>query len=254
MRGKTLFIVLTLLATTTLASAANGRPSSFAEPFSLTGTANGASPPVVLQASTMYAFAFDVFNTGGGTEAIKQLDITLPNASYAVEEATLRAPTALHPDRGAWTVTYATDTATLTWLFQGTVSSAELGDIDQGQDLVSPFRATTDAAATDGFAWTLTGDAGTVVGPDVFYFNSSYNDDDIGPDDDDDSSPCAHPCTSESQCQALGSGWICVDDCCVQQPADDDNADDDASPGGDDDNDDVSPSHHGSSNGGANTG
>jgi hypothetical protein len=163
-----------------------------AEPFSLTGTANGTSPPVVLQASTVYAFAFDVFNTGGGTEAIKQVDITLPNASYSVDQTKLKAPAAKHADRGAWTVTYASDTATITWLFQGTVSSAELGDIEQGEDLVFPFSATTDAAATDGFTWTLTGDAGTVVGPDVFYFNNSQ------PSPDDDESPVPHPGSNSS--------------------------------------------------------
>jgi len=155
--------------------------------FGLTGTAGGAYP-VMLKANTQYDFAFDVFNKNGGTIAIKKVDISLPSKTYKVD-GTVAAPKALHPTLGTWKADYAEATATITWEFQGMVSSAEVGDIKEGETLTFSFVATTDAAGTDGFAWTLTGDdaAATFVSG-VWDFSGG----EISPTDDDES-PVPHP-------------------------------------------------------------
>jgi hypothetical protein len=139
------------------------------DPFSLTATANGESPPVELQANTKYTFAFEVFNIDGGTESIKELEIALPSPEYALDGGTLTPPAAIHPQRGAWSVAYVSEIATIFWVFKGANSAMDLGDIEQGEELTFPFTAFTDPADTDGFVWTLTGDVSTVVSS-VWYF------------------------------------------------------------------------------------
>ncbi len=159
-------------------------PDDDASPyFALSGTANGFSPPIVLAAYSRYEFAFEAFNNApaGNSIAIKKVDISLPNTNYALNTATLAAPAAKHPDRGSWQVNFVAASATITWEFQGAISSVEFGDIESGESLVFPFTATTDAGATDGFAWRLTGD--DAAGTDaygVFYFTEP----EPPPDDD----------------------------------------------------------------------
>jgi hypothetical protein len=169
-----------------------------ADPFTLTGTANGNAPPLTLEANTAYEFAFDVFNASGGAVAIKKVDITLPSVAYVLDTANLHAPDALHPDNGSWAVDFDDISYTITWEFSGVVSSVEVGDIKEGEMLTFSFMATTDADATDGFAWVLTGDdQATTMVSDTFYFGDDDEtppDDDTSPtgddDDDDDSGGC----------------------------------------------------------------
>jgi len=166
------------------------------DPFGLSGYADGDGPPLILQDNTTYEFAFDVFNFSGGDVAIQKFDITLPSPDYILDEVTLSAPEALHPDR-IWIVDYDADHYTVFWesICAGASNSANLGDIREGEILQFQFIATTDSnkAATDGFLWVLTGDDGETVATGLFEFAGDPSDDDDNnttdedEDDDDDS-------------------------------------------------------------------
>ncbi len=171
-----------------------------ADLFEFSGTANGTSPPLVLRADSRYQFAFVALNNApaGNPIAIRKVGITLPNASYGLNATSLDAPTAKHPDRGSWTVYFDDSTATVTWVFQGAMSSAQVGDIDEGESLTFSLTATTDAAGTDGFAWKLTGDdAAGACSSGTFWFNTA----EPSPDDE---SPvpcgCVQPASNEYGC------------------------------------------------------
>jgi hypothetical protein len=160
--------------------------SAPADPFHLEGLANGEYP-VVLEAEMQYEFAFDVFNDAGGDVKIKNVAITLPNTSYAMDdfEAEMDGVT----EDYTWKAVYDEETATITWEAFGATSSVEMGDIAEGEMLTFSFLATTDADATDGFAWTITGDNdGDTSATDVFFFGGEPGDDDdtVPTDDDDD--------------------------------------------------------------------
>jgi len=169
--------------------------SPASDPFTMTATAGGEFP-VTLKASTKYNFAFEAFNKTGASNAIYRVDVTLPSPNYAVDSGSLVAPTALHTAIGSWSVQFVQSTSTITWEFRGMVSSVEVGDIEEGQDLSFPFTATTDAKATDGFPWVLTGDlagsapvTGTITFAAAVDDDASPTDDDESPTDDDEASP-----------------------------------------------------------------
>lgn len=155
--------------------------------FGLTGKAGGEYP-VVLENNTEYEFAFEVFNTNGGDVAIQKVEISLPNTNYALDSSALVAPEALHSGN-VWTVDWVSDSATIAWeSMGGKGSSAEVGDIREGEVLTFTFTATTDSAkaASDGFPWTLTGDDnGATVVSDVWTFAGGDGDDDDTSGDDD---------------------------------------------------------------------
>lgn len=179
---KFLLIALMMAAVFAMSGMVMAQDDDATEVFGLTGTANGESS-VALVAGTDYEFAFDVFNTSGGDVAIKKVDITLPNTNYVM--GTYAAPDAIHSDM-EWTVEFDETTGTISWESSGTgaMSSAEIGDIAEGDMLTFSFMATTDDAATDGFAWLLTGDdAGATFVSGVWYFGGT--DDDVTPPDDD---------------------------------------------------------------------
>lgn len=181
MSRKLLFIALAM--TFTFAASAMAQD----DPFGLTGYADGNMPPLVLDNNTEYTFAFDVFNQSGGDVAIQIVEITLPSDGYTLDEGDLEAPEALHPSEHEWDVDYDDDNYTIKWESSGAGhnSTADLGDIREGEMLQFSFVATTDSnkAATDGFAWTLTGDDnGETESSGFFEFGEA------APDDDDDSS------------------------------------------------------------------
>jgi len=186
------------------------------DPFGLVGYADGDSPPLTLHNDTEYEFAFNVFNQSGGEVAIRVVRITLPSNQYILDVHDLAAPEALHAVC-TWWVDYQEDSYTIIWESGGSgyYSTAEIGDIREGEMLSFTFRATTDnnKAATDGFPWTLTGDdGGATEVSDVFEFGPGSDDDD---DDDDD---YMYPDDDESDDDFHGNG-------------DDDDDDDDSSCG-----------------------
>jgi len=160
------------------------------------GTADSNNPPVELQPTTAYNFAFDVFNNGGVQAAIKKVKFELP-AGYGLKDSDVQVPAALHPSDGHWTKIVEELSATITWEFQGTESSVFLGDIKENDIQPFQFLATTDATGADGFKWTLTGDDGAGVGASdpyddasvssgIFFFGQASDDDMSPPADDDD--------------------------------------------------------------------
>ena len=171
-----------------------------ADPFSLTGTANGEYP-LVLAPDTEYEFAFDVFNDSGSSVAIHKVDITLPTTDYVMGDYDFPPIDADGDEVGGWQDAVF-EGGTISWEAFGATSSAEMGDIVEGDMLTFKFMATTDTdengAATDGFAWVLTGnDAGATFVSGVFYFSGvpptpgdDDNDDVDSDDDDDDSGGC----------------------------------------------------------------
>ena len=182
------FLLLALAMTFVFASSAFAQD----DPFGLTGYADGQGPPLVLDNNTTYEFAFDVFNQSGGDVNIKMVEISLPTAGYELDEVALEAPGALHPEN-EWDVSYDEGDFTITWESSGAGhnSTADIGDIREGEMLQFSFVATTDSnkAATDGFPYVLTGDdSGETVVQGLFEFGQAPadDDDDTGDEDDDD--------------------------------------------------------------------
>ena len=158
--------------------------------FHLEGSADG-DYPVDLAPTTEYEFAFEVFNDAGGDVAIKTVSITLPTTSYVLGDYDEMIEGVR--DGFQWQGTFDEDTATLEWATFGPGSSAELGDIQEGDMLTFAFFATTDEEATDGFAWVLTGDDnGATTASGVLWFSGDDGpiDGDDDDDDDDDDSGC----------------------------------------------------------------
>ena len=152
------------------------------EEFHVEGAADNQFP-IDLAPNTEYEFAFDVFNDAGGDVAVKEVSITLPSTSYTLGDYDMDLPGL--GDEFTWEGEFDEDTATLNWVAIGPTSSAEMGDIREGEMLTFSFIAMTDTDASDGFSWVLRGDDGgatTLSG--VFFF--SGEDDDIDGDDDDD--------------------------------------------------------------------
>ena len=153
--------------------------------FHLEGTANGDSPPVTLAPETEYEFAFDVFNDAGGDVAIKAVAITLPTIAYVIGDFTETFP-GIHDDF-EWEAEYDEDTGTMLWEAFGSASSAEMGDIAEGDMLTFKFFATTDESGSDNFSWMITGDDnGATTAAGVFSFSGEVDDDDDDDDEDDD--------------------------------------------------------------------
>ncbi|MDP8225262.1 MAG: hypothetical protein P9L99_18015 [Candidatus Lernaella stagnicola] len=154
--------------------------------FGLTGTANGEFP-ATLAPDTEYSFAFDVFNSGGGDEAIKEVAITLPSMAYAIGEYLDEIPGVNTPEY-VWQANFDEETSTMYWLATGATSSATTGDIGEGDMLTFSFYATTDADATDGFTYKLYGDAAKTVVEGIWFFGETGDDDAVDDDaaDDDD--------------------------------------------------------------------
>lgn len=180
------FLYLALAMTFVFASSAMAQE----DVFGLTGYADDQARPLTLDNNTEYTFAFDVFNQSGDDVAIQVVQISLPSAGYELDEANLEAPEALHPEN-EWDVDYDSASYTITWESSGAGhnSTADLGDIREGEMLQFSFVATTDSnkAASDGFAYTLTGDDnGETEVSGLFEFGATPDDDDDTSGDDDD--------------------------------------------------------------------
>jgi len=160
--------------------------------------------PTALEAETPYDFEFTVTNgatfngdTDEKGEWIFGVDLSMPSSDYVVDESDLKGPTPLHGTVSegdyqilSWDASFDPTSTTITWQCFGVVTSANYGDIREGEMLSFQFSATTDAAATDGFHWVLHGDLGTDVEGDA-YINGGDDDNDDNDDsskgDDDDS-------------------------------------------------------------------
>jgi hypothetical protein len=118
--------------------------------------------PMVLVGGAEYEFAFQVKNTTTLSETHRWIDtveMTMPSPEYFIYENEIVAPDALH--EGSWEYgTQENDDGTwgIVWLYFGAVSSEGWGDIEEGDSLEFGFKATVDAAATDGFPWRLVAD------------------------------------------------------------------------------------------------
>ena len=149
--------------------------------------------PAALEPNAELFFQISVTNaavadTGKG-DWINQVDLTMPSQDYVVDEAILTAPDPLHGATGddteidKWVVSFDPTTVTITWAVMAAVSSANYGDIREGDTLAFEFTATTDADATDGFDWVLYSDEGNIVTGTAYVEDQDDDDDD---DDDDD--------------------------------------------------------------------
>ena len=151
--------------------------------------------PTALEPDLEYEFSFTVFNTaqpvkGMKGEWINAVELTMPSIDYMVNEEALTEPDPIHGSVGegdyqilGWETNFDPSAAVISWQCFGVVTSANYGDIREGEMLSFNFVATTDADATDGFHWVLTGDMGTQVEGDAFIQQDTPDDDD---DDDDD--------------------------------------------------------------------
>ena len=153
--------------------------------------------PDSMEANTPYDFEFTVYNAATFNpdekgEWIYAVDLTMPSENYSVDETNLAGPSPLHGSVSegeyqilGWEANFDPTSTTITWQAFGVVTSANYGDIREGEMLSFQFSATTDDVPTDGFHWVLRGDMGTDVEGD-FYINELPDDDDD--DDDDDTS------------------------------------------------------------------
>jgi hypothetical protein len=181
-------IVFSLLSLTFLLGSTMAWADNQDEVFSISGTAAGDSIKC-FQPETEYEFAFKVENHGDFGVAIRKVEIAMPALGYKMVEYS--APEALHEDM-QWYVDYDEATTALTWESMpiNAGSSAELGDIREGDSLTFSFVAITDEQATDGFIWTLTGDdGGTTFTSGVWNFAACCGKESLPCDDDDDASP-----------------------------------------------------------------
>ena len=115
---------------------------------------------------------------------IYQVDLSMPSQNYVVDEMSLDAPDPLHPtETDSWEVQFEPSTSTITWQSFSLVTSANNGDIRDGEMLGFQFVATTDDAPSDGFSWSLSGDMGGQVSG-IAYIGGDDDDDDDTTDDD----------------------------------------------------------------------
>ena len=155
--------------------------------------------PEALDAEAMYEFIFEVTNNAVAerekADWIKQVDLMMPSQEYVVDENELTAPNPLYGDTDdvteidRWEVSFDSNTSTITWQCFGVVTSAEYGDIREGDTLSFSFVATTDVnedgIATDGFNWILYSDEGNMVSGTSYIGEDSLDDDDNDDDNDD---------------------------------------------------------------------
>ncbi|MCZ7586529.1 MAG: hypothetical protein M5R36_26105 [Deltaproteobacteria bacterium] len=149
------------------------------------------SDPALLEADTAYAFELRVTNTSVEGETrrwINDVELFMPTTDYTIDEASLTAPQARHPDDGDWDAAYGEgDTwRGIRWLFSGLVSSESYGDIREGEYLDFAFNATTDGDASDGFGWYIEADSGEFVEGTAFIGAADDDTDDDFDDDTDD--------------------------------------------------------------------
>ena len=159
-----------------------------------------------LVAEEYYEFEIHVINNEeySATEKgewIYKVELSMPSTAYAVEldttaEYPIPVPDAKYEDTDHWESEFDPSSSTITWQSFGVVTSANYGDIREGDMMVFNFIATTDEEATDGFHWMLYSDEGTEA-EGVAYYGSGDDDDDddnddLPPsgDDDDDSGGC----------------------------------------------------------------
>ena len=146
--------------------------------------------PTELNPSESIDFLFTVYNLGTGDEDwIYKVALTMPSVDYVVNENTISTPDLLHEDANDfWDFAFNPTTQTITWEISGTTTATLIGDIRGGEELQFGYTAQTDAAATDGFQWTLYGDKGGKISGTA-WIESDDDDDDSDDDDDDDSMP-----------------------------------------------------------------
>lgn len=146
--------------------------------------------PDALEANQLYTFTFEVFNAAMVDEEvekgiwIRQVDLTLPEGyAYADEAEQPDAPACLHEGEycDRWETTFDSTGNKITWQSFGQVTTVEYGDIREQDVQTFSFIATTDAGPANAFAWTLTGDDGSVVEGES---SIGGDDDDVTPDDD----------------------------------------------------------------------
>ena len=152
--------------------------------------------PTALEANTQLLFTFVVTNNAVAGETkgdwINQVDLAMPSLDYVVDEEALAAPDPLNGDTGddyeidQWEVQFDPTTVTITWSTLCTVTSMNYGDIREGESLAFQFTATTDADATDGFAWVLYSDEENIHTGTAYIEGAPDDDDDTGDDDEDD--------------------------------------------------------------------
>jgi hypothetical protein len=154
--------------------------------------------PTSLEPDSEYEFNLTVYNAATFEEKGKQgewiyaIDLTMPSVDYVVDTETLVGPDPIHGNTGdefeitGWEANFDPTSATISWQCFGVVTSANYGDIREGDLLQFQFMATTDAEATDGFPWVLHGDLGTDVDGVAFIGEEPDDDDDDDDTDDDD--------------------------------------------------------------------
>lgn len=169
--------------------------------------------PEALDPDQEYQFFFEVTNNAvlnpdEKGDWINQVDLSMPSSDYVVNEGELEAPEPLHGDTGdeteieKWEVSFDPNTVTITWQAFGVVTSADYGDIREGDVLTFNFVATTDSIPTGtlesgvGFNWVLYSDEGNMVNGTAYIGEDIVDDDDdddttpSGDDDDDSGGGC----------------------------------------------------------------
>jgi hypothetical protein len=168
--------------------------------------------PDALDPNEEYEFIFEVTNNAlldpdQKGDWINQVDLSMPSGDYVVDENELTAPVPLYGDTGdeteieKWEVSFDPNTVTITWQAFGVVTSANYGDIREGDVLPFQFVATTDSTPTGtlesgiGFNWVLYSDEGNTVSGTAYIGDEGPADDDdddtdSGDDDDDSGGGC----------------------------------------------------------------
>lgn len=181
--------------------------------------------PTEITPLTTYIFSLTVVHGAPAASPrldwINQVDLSMPSMNYVVDTMSLDAPSPLHPtETDRWEVQFDPGTSKITWQSFSLVTSANYGDIRDGEMLGFQFVATTDDSPTDGFAWSLHGDLGGLV-QGTAYIESGDDDDDDDTTDDDDNNDDT---TDDDD-----------DDATDDDTSDDDTGDDDFLPDDDDD-------------------
>jgi hypothetical protein len=154
--------------------------------------------PTEIEGDTEYEFNLTVYNAATFEEKGKQgewiyaIDLAMPSVDYVVSTDTLAGPDPIHGSTGdefeitGWEANFDPSLATISWQCFGVVTSANYGDIREGDLLQFQFMATTDTDATDGFPWVIHGDMGTDVEGKAYIGEEPVDDDDDDDDDDTD--------------------------------------------------------------------
>jgi len=145
--------------------------------------------PESLEPDTTYLFSFTVFNAEESVcdpkcEWIYKVSLIMPSTDYDVNVSELDAPDPMHGDISEgqykierWEAQYNINSSTISWQCFGAVTTANYGDIREGEVLDFEFIVTTDEQATDGFMWTLYDDTGEWDGGDDDTDEGRYDED-----------------------------------------------------------------------------